>query len=110
MIIFTYSSTLLKVCIKTLVVTILVQKMHTPSTVRDFFPKGGHSLQSYIDLIKHTNTCIKGANSTKMTLKHETNRTTTEYTPWKSNRCSDKIIKCVHAAPEVISDFQILGL
>ena len=49
-IIFTYSSTLLKVCIKTLAVTILVQRMHTLSTVRDYFPKGGHSLQSYIDL------------------------------------------------------------
>ena len=74
-IIFTYSSTLLKVCIKTFAVTILVQRMHTPSTVRDYFPKGGHSLQSYIDLIQHMNTCIKGANSTKMTLKHKTNRT-----------------------------------
>ena len=91
-IIFTYSSTLLKVCIKTLAVIILGQRMHTPSTVRDYFPKGGHSLQSYIDLIKHTNTYIKGANSIKMTLKHKTNRTTTEYTPWKSNRYSDKII------------------
>ena len=57
------------------------------------------------------NTCIKGCKQYKMTLKHKTSRTTTEYTPWKSKRCSDKIIKCVHVhltSRFWACDFQIL--